>query len=143
MPPPVSDEQKAAALVVLQACGGNVREAARKTGFSPRALSRWLAQSADVQEALASDKKKRAATALADKLEEIAWKLADAVPEVIENADLQKRATALAIVIDKMQLLRGAPNNISQQEHNVSGRVELATVESYRDWLASRGESKG
>src|SRR5215831_21263449 len=36
-----SDEQRAQALAVLAACGGNVSEAARRVGVPRRTLQRW------------------------------------------------------------------------------------------------------
>ena len=51
---------------------------------------------------------------LADECEEIAWRLAQAMPEKIGKASLSQMATSFGIMIDKMQLLRGLPTSITE-----------------------------
>lgn len=106
-----SDEDKATALAALDANRGNVKGTAKNLGIPEPTLRSWAkgrgtnAAVADLQ----AHKKKD----LADKLEDIAHKLAGAISDKIKDATLQQTATSLGIVVDKMQLLRGQPTNIT------------------------------
>jgi transposase-like protein len=109
-----SDEEKAAALATLDANGGNIAETQRQIGIPYRTLANWAAEERNgtMHEDVANlgNIKK---IDLAQRLEEIARELADAMPDKIERANLQQVATSMAIAIDKMQLLRGAPTSIT------------------------------
>jgi transposase-like protein len=100
-----SDAEKATALAALDANGGNVQGTAETLGIPESTLSGWAkgrGTNGDVPK-LRDIKKKD----LADELEGIAYKLAKAIPDKIEEATLQQVTTSLGITIDKMQLLRG------------------------------------
>lgn len=106
-----SDEDKATALAALDANGGNVQRTARTLGIPEPTLRGW-ARKRGIHPTVVElhDQKKGS---LADELEEIAEKLAGAMPGKVAEASLQQTATSLGIVIDKMQLLRGQPTNIT------------------------------
>jgi transposase-like protein len=100
-----SDEDKANALAALGANGGDLRRTSRDVGVPFSTLQGW-AKDRGLNQAvteLAVTKKKD----LADELEAIALKLAEAMPDKVKDATLQQIATSLGIAVDKMQLLRG------------------------------------
>lgn len=141
-----SDEDKATALAALAANGGNVRKTSRDLGMPYDTLRSW-AKGENINQGvvkLQPHKKK----ALADKLEDIAHKLAGALPEKIEEASLQQTATSLGIVVDKMQLLRGQPTNITDDasltDDERAKRVAslLDAARARRDGQALDGEDK-
>lgn len=105
-----SDQEKAAALVVVDFCKGNVSDASRRTGIPRKTLVEW--NSGRVPDGVAEirqEKKK----ALADKLEDLAEKYVDSMTSTAGSAT-SRDAVALGIVIDKMQILRGQPSVINQ-----------------------------
>lgn len=102
-----TDEERAAALAALDANAGNVARTAEQLGIPASTLQYW--QEMDALPKLREQKKVQ----LADRLEEIAYQLVEALPGKIKKANLLQTATTLGITIDKMQLLRGLPTNIS------------------------------
>jgi transposase-like protein len=106
-----SDADKATALAALDANGGNVYRTAKALSIPQSTLEGW-AKSRGTNAAIPNlrEHKKKA---LAEQLEEIAEKLAEAIPGKVGDATLQQTATSLGIVVDKMQLLRGQPTNIT------------------------------
>ena len=98
---PYSADEKARALQRLQDNNGDIRRTSAETGISPRTLRRWSA--ADTPEA------PEAENALEDSLHELreqlikdAVALAVSLLDVIEDAPLNQRATALNQLIDKI-----------------------------------------
>ena len=126
-----SDEEKANALAVLAANGGDLRGTARSLGIPKSTLENWAAQrvSAAVSE-LADTKKKD----LADELENIALKLVEAMPDKMQDATLQQIATSLGIAIDKMQLLRGK----ATERTEATSTIEIRPVD-YRVAISMLG----
>lgn len=104
-----SDEDRANAIAALAANGGNVARTAKQLGIPAKTVENWAKGDRHPEAADLGDKKKGV---LADKLEEVAWKLAGSLDQKIEAAGLQQTATSLGIVIDKMQLLRNKPTEI-------------------------------
>jgi hypothetical protein len=117
-----SDEQKAVALAALQANGGDFKKTAKFCRLPERSIRRWAAGEnvPDGIDKNVTHKKE----ALADKLERLACKLADAAFEKSEDANLQSCATSMAIAIDKMQLLREKPTAINAQYDSPEARME-------------------
>jgi predicted transcriptional regulator len=99
-----SDAEKAAALLALQANGGNITKTAREVGIPASTIKEWASGRVTAGVTDIRDEKKNV---LADYLEDIAWKLAEAMPKKVRSAHLQQVATSMGITIDKMQLLRG------------------------------------
>jgi hypothetical protein len=114
--PTYTDEFRASAVAMLHAAGypkaiGALRAVSRKLKVPERTLSRWFnAEQNPPPDKLVSVKKGD----MADALEEVAWTLLDSMSDAdaIGDASLQQRATAYAIAIDKMRLLRGLPTEI-------------------------------
>src|SRR5690242_8542094 len=106
-----SDNDKADALTVLDACGGNVSEAARKTGVPANTLSEWRDGRISVDVPKLREEKK---AALSDRLEELAHTLIDAIPDKVGDANLRDVAVSLGVAIDKALVLRGDPNSITK-----------------------------
>lgn len=105
-----TDQERAAALVVVDFCEGNLSEASRRTGIPRITLFEWNSGrvNSDVSE-IRQEKKKD----LADKLEDLAEKYVDSMTSTAGSAT-SRDAVALGIVIDKMQILRGQPSVINQ-----------------------------
>lgn len=114
--PHYDDEFRASAKVMLEAAGypkalGALSSVARKLKVPERTLSRWFnGERNPPPDKLVNIKKGDMANAL----EEVAWMLLDSMAdrEAISDAPLQQRATAYAIAVDKMRLLRGMPTEI-------------------------------
>lgn len=108
-----SDEEKANALTHLDANNGNVELTAHEMGIPRGTLQYW--ERGEVHPEVIKIKLEERLP-LADRLEQLAHMLADALPDKIENANLQQAATSMAIAIDKMRLLRGEPTSIAQRQ---------------------------
>src|SRR5690625_3701249 len=97
-----TDADRASALAALDANEGNLSKTSRNLGIAVSTLQRWIKdRAADL-----SDLRKEKKADLADKLEHVAHKLVDAMPEKLSEATLQQVATSLGITIDKLRLLR-------------------------------------
>lgn len=104
-----SDEDRANAIAALAANGGNVNLTAKQLDIPATTLKHWADGTRHAESAQLGEQKKGP---LADRLELVAWKLAESLDGKIEAAGLQQTATSLGIVIDKMQLLRNKPTEI-------------------------------
>jgi hypothetical protein len=106
-----TDNDKAGALAALDANNGNVNRTARQIGIPRTTLIEWMYNrhvSSDV-----SDIRQEKKVSLAEKFEQLAEKLVDDLIIRVGQGKFVEEATAAAIAIDKMQLLRGAPTSIS------------------------------
>ena len=115
-------------LALIQAHDGNVLQVANLTGIAHQTIRRWLDQ-ADRYSALRNEK----SIDLAKKLEDNAHRLADSIADHdLSIVPLQSKATALGIMVEKMQLLRGEPTsitaNVDRQELSVTLNVALAEL---------------
>lgn len=108
-----SDEDRSDAVAALCANGGNVKRTARELGIPEKTLANWAKGDRHPEAAAAAEEKKGP---LADRLEQVAWQLADAIPGKLDAAPLQQVATALGIVVDKLRLLRNEPTSISKTQ---------------------------
>jgi transposase-like protein len=104
-----ADEERSAILEILAVNGGDVSVTSEQTGVPERTLFHWKNEAAKV----GSGKK----AALADRMEELAHILIDAIPAKVTGAHLNHIAVTLGIVTEKMLLLRGEPTSI---EHHSS-----------------------
>lgn len=104
-----TDVEKAEALLAVDANGGNVSLTARQLGIPGRTLATWVKGRVH-PEIVKSCEAKRAP--LADRLEELAHKLIDAIPGKIEKAKMQEVSVSAGIALDKMRLLRDQPTGI-------------------------------
>jgi transposase-like protein len=128
-----SDEEKQAALDCLAAHDGHFGETSAATGIPAATLRRWArqeqAQALDLSQVKhtltafqnrwrsekVNDPQEQAQLDLLLLLTEDALLLADSIAEVIENAPLNQRASALSQVIDKiLKLAELQPENDTQ-----------------------------
>ena len=116
-----SDDQRANALAALAANGGNIKRTSRDLGIPQQTLREWSKGLCHPAVTELRDQKKGT---LAQGLEEMAWKLIGVVPEALKDCNIQQLATALGITIDKMQLLRNKPTEITRTE----GQDDLSTL---------------
>lgn len=118
-----SDNDKAVALATLDANGGNVKQTAKVLKIPESTLTDW-AKNRGVHPEVTDirEEKKRG---LAEKLEEVAHALTGnilirAESELSILVPMKDVATSLGIVVDKMQLLKGAPTAISKDVSDVT-----------------------
>jgi len=107
-----SDKEKAAALVMLDFCDGNLSKASKQLGIPLTTLKEW--NDGRIPDGVTETRNEKKAD-LADSLEQLAFDLIDKV-KTSEKAG----GVDLGIVIDKMLLLRGEPNSISKDVTQVS-----------------------
>lgn len=100
-----SDEDKATALTALDANGGNVKRTATQLEIPHKTLDDW-AKGRNQNPAVA-DLRTRKRGSLADKFENLAHLIVDAMPSKIERATLSQCAVSSGIATDKAIRLRG------------------------------------
>ncbi len=115
-----SENEKAAALAALAANAGNVSHTARQIGIPAKTIENWSRGQVHADVARTGEEKK---IDLADKLELVAHKLADAMDGKIADASLQQVATSFAITIDKMRLLREQSTSITGKQLSDAERM--------------------
>lgn len=101
-----TDQERAEAMLVLTANGGNLSATAIDTGIPYHTLRHWAAGDRHPEAVQMAQEKM---LPLADRLEEVASLLAEGMddPLRIHKAPLNQIAVALGIVIDKIRVLRG------------------------------------
>jgi transposase-like protein len=111
-----NDEQKANALAVLKAEGGNLTRAEEITGITRLTLRRWWRALPDSETLITLTSKK--VDDLAALMEsEIRAALGPGLEQARDEASYKDRVTAAAILTDKVQLLRGQPTEVSRVEN--------------------------
>lgn len=108
-----SDRQKAEALAALDANGGIVNRTANQLGIPRKTLEQWAKDIGTGEDVAHIRQEKR--IDLAQSLEDVAYKLVEAMPGKISEANLQQIATSAGIAIDKMRLLRGEATVITAE----------------------------
>lgn len=108
-----TDEEKAAALVVVDFCDGNVQEASRRLGVPWTTLDGWV--KGRVNEGVTKVREQKTAD-LASRFEEIVIQALDLLPEKLESASAAQLATIAAIGTDKLLLLRNQPTAITAHQ---------------------------
>lgn len=104
-----SDEDKASAVLMLEAAGypgrkGAMSQVVRELGVPESTLRSWAKNEHGAPPAKVRDKKRGELTT---SLNEVATKLIAHLGDIADTGDVRETATALGIVIDKLQLLRG------------------------------------
>lgn len=113
-----TEADKAAALVMVKTCGGNISEAARKLGFPRPTVQAWVY--GDGTNSAVVEKEATLKGDLAAKCEELAWMIAHGInPEKVEMATLPQMTTAFGTLVDKMRLLREQPTTIEEAKQPV------------------------
>ncbi|HEX8097836.1 MAG TPA: hypothetical protein VF507_07355 [Pyrinomonadaceae bacterium] len=107
-----SDNDKAEALAALDANGGDLKHTSKLLRIPLSTLTDWSKNRGINQQVtdFREDKKKD----LAGKLEELAHKCVDLLPEKLPFASVRDLAGALIVAVDKMRLLKGEPTAINQ-----------------------------
>lgn len=130
-----SDEEKASALAALDANGGDIKRTAKLCNVPIETLRGWSkGQSLNAFVLKVRDQEKRS---ISEVLEVAAGELADKLLDQIRvdtKSTLVQKATALAILIDKGQLLKGEATQIT---HNLqlSPEQRKAKIEELRRQL--------
>ena len=121
-----SDEDRTRGLLVLDACGGNVKQAAERTGYPRTTLTEW--RNGHVHPEVTTSRHVQRAS-LADRLEELAHELIGAIPGKVGEGSLRDCAATLAICVDRMRLLREQATIIERQAP-LTDEERLAGIEA-------------
>jgi hypothetical protein len=131
-----SDENRANALAALAGNGGNVGRTARELGIPVATIRRWATGERHPEAAQLSQQKKGP---LADRLEEVAYQLAGLLPGC-KCDNPQALATAIGILVGKLQILRGRPNSIAavggtreQKPDRLRGLLGIGKVDAAKE----------
>jgi len=114
-----TDEQIAGALAALTANAGNVLRTSRELGVHQSTIRQWAGRSVKLGKQVPQAIKETASTRIANELEDmIGLALAKlrhglTVVDPAKSHDVQAIATSMAIMTDKMRLLRSEPTNIT------------------------------
>ena len=114
-----SDDERAAVLAAVTANGGDCEETAGQFGLPARTVRAWASGERHPEARAMSEAVRQP---LADRLEEVARRITDAIddPDRLREATLKDLTAALDTVIEKHRLLRGEPTSIQQQAVGVS-----------------------
>lgn len=138
-----TEQEKAHALTVLRAEGGNISRTERITGVTAKTLRAWRAELADSPEGSTylpthSPPKKpdlaplveEASADLATRFEEEIAAILGTLPSKREGATYKDLATSIGILTDKIQLLRGQP---TQRQEVLSVERKPPTPDTLRE----------
>lgn len=132
-----SVEERAQALAVLQANGGNLKRTERDTGIPRKTLAGWR-DGNNKDHAAVVEQLPAKCEDLASKLDEIAHKIVFVIPEKIEEAKLKDLTYSLGVIIDKRNLLRGQATSITETRSDTQ-RYET-TIKTLMEQSAKNGE---
>jgi hypothetical protein len=109
-----SDEIKRSTLVILQSNGGNLTETANQTGIPIQTIFSWR-EGSGIHDAVLQgmDQRRRE---LASFMGKVVAKALNMLPYKLEKAGVKDTALAVAILVDKMQLLQNQPTEIIAKE---------------------------
>jgi hypothetical protein len=139
-----SDREKSATLITLVANNGDIKKTSEQTGVPARNLYRWkdgLNINSDVRRMVAENR-----LDLANELEAIAFQCVGILPDKLQDASVKEIVGAMSQSIEKMLLLRGAPDvpQIPQtqddKERLVSELIERARLRMENQELKSVNE---
>lgn len=130
-----SDEEKAAALLALQANGGNVTATAKQLGLPWGTLHDWSRGKGTVPAVMEIQGGKR--PCLAERFEQIAHLALDLLPGKMEASTSRDLGVVAAIAVDKARLLREQPTTITRTEEN----TDAERADRILELLGSGGES--
>jgi len=134
-----SDDDRATALLALEANGGNVSRTAREMGIPKATLIDWTKQPdrTDIRPEKRDD--------LVVRLRDLQSKLLDEALKRIDGAPLNQLMTSFGIAVDKSQLLEGRPTEIHQSsiEHDLARITDddLEVLAAISDRLTQRPAS--
>lgn len=111
-----TEEEKAAALTIFDACGGALREAARKANVPIKTLHDWT-QERGINEFVRFLRTQQKTTLL-DIAEKAAYGLAEVIFARTQNPSPFDKTSELSvsfgIIVDKILLLKGEPTSITE-----------------------------
>lgn len=141
-----TDEQVASALAVLAAEGGCVAAASRVAGVPYTTMNNWAKGR---RRALVSHMGEAKRASLAESVEGLASLLVGDLSSepARKNAAFKDLAVALGIAVDKLLLLKGLPNAITDTTHrpdlSALSDEDVALAASLAERLASLGNAPG
>ncbi len=130
-----SDNDKATALAALDANEGNLYRTAKQLGISISTLQSWTNVSEDKAEELAPIRNRKRKE-LHEVLRDLAYQIADVIPDKLNDANLQHTSVSLGIVLEKMQLLEGKATE--RVEHSISDEERASRVATLLDAARNR-----
>lgn len=136
-----TDEEKRAALETVNACGGNVAQAARLISVPERSLREW-ANGKCVSDEVFADFAAKKAGRVAAKIDALLDRLADSLADedCIAAAPLQARATTFGILFDKRRLGRAEPTLITAHRDEAAlAKMRAEAEEALQDALLATG----
>jgi transposase-like protein len=132
-----SDDERATALAALESNGGNVEKTHRDTGIPAQTIRQWAGKNgrgvhSDVTR-LSSEKKLE----LSDLFENVVRSVIPGLSEAATEATFKDRTIGIGVLVDKMQLLRGAPTVIQRNQTELpDDDPSNLTIEQLREELA-------
>lgn len=131
-----TDKDKALALATLDAYGGSLRKTSEQLKIPVATLDDWnkgRSVTPKIEQIRTENRRE-----LSEKLDDIAHQLADAIPGKIDSASLLQASTSLAIAVDKMQLLKGQPTAINQNNVQLTDTERTQRITSILDRARTR-----
>ncbi len=121
-----SDEDKASALLMLEAAGwpnrvGSMSQVARRLSVPESTLRAWAKNEHGAPPAKVRERKKGE---LVQTLTDVAFALVEHLASIADTGDVRETATALGIVVDKLQALAD-----EQPTQNVNQRILIEYVD--------------
>jgi len=104
------DARREEVLALLKANGGNVKRTAREAGVPVQTVADWKKKAP----VLGTESRSQNEATLEELFEHIIRVAAGLLPGKLETAKPSETGTVLGIVFDKLQLLRGAPTQITE-----------------------------
>lgn len=137
-----TDEEKALALETVNACGGNIAEAARRLGLSREVVREWT-KGHGVPLHVFADFAAKKPGIVAAKLQALADRLIDALADEdkIENARLSELATTFGIVFDKIRLNDGSATQIIENRQVVTPDQAVTALKRLLELGATQQEA--
>ncbi len=131
-----SDRERAEALAMYDACG-NLTEVSKTLGIPDSTISAWINHGAGLNDDI-PDLRSFKKLDLASKLDTIAHQCAGLLPNRLPDANVREIVGAMSQSIEKSQLLKGNPTNITASVDNASilrsiEKIAASTNSSKRD----------
>ena len=139
-----TDEERANIVLMLEAAGypdkpGALTAVANRTGLHARTISRWFnAEQNQPPDELVNEKR----FDLLGELTDLLGLSVVAAKREVNDADFRELATAIGILVDKIQLLSGKPTNIDESRVTLTEQEKRERVRSVFAEYADRPPSR-
>lgn len=130
-----SDVDKGAALAALDANGGNLAKTARQLKIPASTLTEWRDGRTNPDVTNIREVKKGA---IAERLDDATQLLLDVLPQKLKDASLQQVATAIGILQDKAQLLKGEPTERAEMIEPLDDTARMSRIAAIFDAARDR-----